>query len=109
MAEQGHEGFPVRLGMQRFAAIRTQIRDTIDVAREIVEALRAHEETLGPLWQPRQPKRLRERRSVREDCPMVIAVASFRIEPAALRQSFEQRGFPTAVLADEERDPCAKL
>ena len=45
---------------------------------------------------------------VGEDRAVMIAVPALGIEPAALRDRFEQRGLAAAVFADEERDLAAK-
>jgi hypothetical protein len=39
----------------------------------------------------------------------MIATPALGIEPATLRDRFEQRGLPTTVFADQERDLAPKL
>jgi hypothetical protein len=57
---------------------------------------------------PRQPKSLGQGGAVGKYRAVMIAVAALGVEAAALRQRFEKRGLPAAILADEERDPTAK-
>jgi hypothetical protein len=109
MGEECEERLAVRLLVQRPAAERLHIRDAFDVGREVVEALGAQEEPLGHFRQPRQFQRLRQRRTVCEHGPVMVAVPALGVEPAALRHRFEQRGLPAAVLADEERHAAPKL
>jgi len=104
IGEQGNEGFSMRLLVERFAAVRAEVRDSLDVSGEIVEALRAHEEPFGDLPLPRQPERLGERRTIGEDRALMIAVAAFGIEAAAFGERFEKRRLAAAVLANEEGD-----
>jgi hypothetical protein len=98
----------MRLFVKRSATVSMEIRDVLDIGREVVEALGAHEESFGHLRQPRQPEGLGQRRAVREGCAVMITVTAFGIEPAALGERFEQRGFAGAVLTDEKGDLAAK-
>ena len=58
IGEQRNEGFSVGLLVQRFPAVGAHVRYLLDVCREVVETLRAHEEPFGDFWQPRQPEGL---------------------------------------------------
>src|SRR5207247_3684568 len=98
----------MRLFMKRSAAVSTEIRDLLDIGRKVVEALGAHEEPFGHFRPPGQPEGLGQWRAVRERCAMMIAVAAFGIEPAALGERFKERGFAGTVLADEQGDLAAK-
>ena len=85
-----------------------KVRHLLDIAGEVVEALRAHEEPFGDLRQPRQPEGLGQPRTVGEGRAMMVAIAALGIEPAAFRQGFEQRRFSAAVFTDKKRDRAAK-
>src|SRR2546422_1069801 len=50
--EQRQEGLTVRLLVERLAAVRAQIRNLLDVGREVIETLSAQEEAFCHLWQP---------------------------------------------------------
>ena len=102
VGEQGEEGLAVRLLQQRLAAVGPQVRHLLNVGGEVVEALRAHEESLRHLGRPRQPQSLSEIRALLERGAQVVAVAPLRVEAAALRQRLQQSRLAAAVLAHEE-------
>src|SRR5437763_13003608 len=74
MGEEGEEGLPVRLCVERLAAVGEESRDLLDVGREVVEALGAEEKPFGHLGQPGEPERARELRAVPEGLVVVVPV-----------------------------------
>src|SRR5207253_668452 len=72
------------------------------------EALSAHEEPFGHFRPPGQSERLGQWRAVCESCAVMIAIAAFGIESAALGKRFKKCGFASTVLADKKGDLTAK-
>src|SRR5262249_49325794 len=98
----------MRLLMKRSATVSTEVRHLLDVGGKVVEALGPHEESFGHLWPPCQPDRLDQRRPVRDRSAMMIAIAGFGIQPAALSDRFQRCGLAATVFTDEEGDLAAK-
>src|SRR5262249_28491500 len=101
--EQRKKRFAMRLRVERLSTVRPQVRYLLDVGCKIVEALGAQKESFGHLWEPGQPQRSSQCRTIGKRGAVMIAIPAFRVESAALGQCFEERRFAAAVLADEQR------
>ena len=102
--EKSQEGLAMGLLVQRLPAVRSQIRDPIQVAREIVEALGPHEEPLGDPGHPGESEGLSELGALRQVRTMMVSAAPLRGEAAAFSEGFEKRRLAAAVLPNEEGD-----
>ena len=108
MEHERQERLPVRLRMQDAATVLIGIPGVCR-RRHVIERLGPQEIRIRgrvpALGEDQRAEQLRMRGSRRE--PLVLG-AAFRIQSKRYGDSFEQRGFPGAVLSDEKRYGCFK-
>src|SRR5690348_1183161 len=100
----------MRLLVQRLAAVSTVMRrvlalDLVDMRREIVETLGAHEEPDADPRHPGEPQHAGERGLRLVARVEMVAAAAGEIESALDGDRLEEARFATAVLAHDDRDP----
>src|ERR1700691_2929968 len=110
MLEQGKEGFPVGLLVQRLATIcNERTADVFEIRREVEECLGPEEEAARHFLPPTQTQSPPEGMPVSIFGERLVAVAALRAEADRPRDCLEQRRLAGTVLANEERDWCRQL
>src|SRR5205807_4802967 len=105
VAEESQEGLAVTLGMQRPSAVsRKRASDVLQLAGEVEEGLRAHEEAPRHSMLPTQGQCSAQSRPVVALAVVMITTAALRIEAHRPAYRLEKGRFARAVLAHQERN-----